>query len=140
MDMKKRMFWGIVSGFMLLAVAVLTFVTGCGTTGTGSGTTGTVSQAGTAGTVTTSGITAMTPKQKAIFFGSFYKAQYDSYKAKQDTAMTDAERQVMKVRWQVLTTMKPLLDTFNAYIDSGSVPPEDIMLKVMELYTQLSTP
>ena len=135
--MKKRMLFGIVSGFMLLAVAALILVTGCATT-TGSGTTATVSQTGTTGTVTTSGITSMTPKQKAVFFGSFYKAQYDSYKAKQDTTMTDAERQVMRVRWQALTAMRPLLDTFNAYIDSGAVPPEDIMLKVMELYTQLA--
>jgi len=111
---------------LFLILAASTFLTGCASTTS-------------TGTVTTDGISSMTPKQKAIFFGTFYKSQYDSYKSRQDTAMTGAELQVMKARWQILTALKPLLDSYNAYVESGTVPPADILAKILDLYAKLTT-
>jgi len=84
----------------------------------------------------------LTPIEKAkktgIWMMDTYSAQYDDYQAmvaKPD--LTDAQKQILKVKYEVLKEAEPLIKAFNASVDTGTLPSPELESRIMDLLTRL---
>ena len=84
-------------------------------------------------------ITELSHKQKAIILGDVWSAQYDQYIAMQDRAnLTEDQKAVMRIQRKALMEMKPLLNTYATYADTGAIPPADIEAHLFRLLDELT--
>lgn len=106
--------------------------------------------------------TTLTPAQKTIWAVNVYKAQYDLYleqvinpsvtadqKAmlKKEPSLiqgeylnpklSDAQRQVLRVKKEILNEMKPLVKMAIEFQKSGTLPPAEIQEKLTDLINRL---
>lgn len=74
-----------------------------------------------------------TPVEKAAFFLKLYNKQFDDLKYTiQNRELTVEQKTVLKERVRILTDMRPLIDTYAFYVDTGAIPPPDGSLEELE--------
>lgn len=81
--------------------------------------------------------TSMTPKEKALVMGQVFLAQKDAYIAKQNGPLTEADKKIMRVQYEIMEKMQPLLLTYMIYADTGTIPPDALANQLLPLYLQL---
>lgn len=84
-------------------------------------------------------IAEMTPKEKATFFMSVYSDQAENYKtlvASPD--LTDAQRDVMRTKKQIMTEVYPLIMLYSGYVDAGAVPDAAVETQIVDYLDRLA--
>lgn len=106
--------------------------------------------------------TPLTPKQRVIWAANVYNAQYDLYleqvlseeipyelrkSLKENpslisqemvrTDLTEDQKDVLRVKKQILTELHPLLLMAASYADQGMVPPEELESNIIRLVNKL---
>lgn len=69
----------------------------------------------------------MNPKERLAWALETYNSEYDKYQAVAPLALTDEERQIMRVKKAVLVELEPLLQTYIEYVELGRVPEAGII-------------
>lgn len=86
----------------------------------------------------------LTPLEKAqmtaTWINDTYTAQYDDYQAMASrTDLTDAQKEILRVKYDILTEVDPLRKAFNEAIDDNLVPSRDLENKIMEMLNRLQS-
>jgi hypothetical protein len=80
----------------------------------------------------------MTTKDKASFIMSTYSKQYDSYLALYNRGnLTDAEKEVLKSKYDLLGELYPYINLYVGYAEEGAIPPETTEEVLLELINRL---
>jgi len=106
--------------------------------------------------------TALTPTQQTLWATNVYLAQYDLYleqvinpmigaeekkilKAdptliagnKMNQDLSDKEREILRVKKEILVELKPIIEMLGEYRKTGTVPPAEVQKKLTDLINQL---
>jgi hypothetical protein len=80
-----------------------------------------------------------TPKEKAGWFLGTYNAEYDDYMLQAKSPnLTDAQKQVLRVKKEILTQVAPMLGAYAGYVEKGVIPPSELELQIMQLLNRLA--
>ena len=80
----------------------------------------------------------MTIKEQATVWMSIYNAQYDDYKATVKRGnLTENQKQILRVKKQVLTIAWDLLKTYAEYADTGQLPSRQFEAQLSNIIEQL---
>ena len=81
----------------------------------------------------------MSPKEKATFFMKVYNGQFDNYQAQSTNPdLTDEQKKMLKVKYDLLKTMWPLVNAYNMVVDAGSTPGPQTEQELLNLIDQLA--
>ena len=88
--------------------------------------------------------TPLTPLEKAkktaTWINDTYATQYDDYEATVKLPnLTEAQKQILRTKYQVLQEADPLIGMFNQAVDDGLVPSPELERQIMDLLTRLQT-
>lgn len=85
-------------------------------------------------------VAEMTPKQKAAWMMSSYSDQYDDYLAKVALPnLSNEEKQVLRAKKKVLTTIYPLIQAYDMAVASDRPPTEESTAEIMKLIADLAS-
>jgi hypothetical protein len=80
----------------------------------------------------------LTAAQRNLWSLDVYDAQYRAYEeAVKDPNLTEDQKEVLRVKKQVLIELKPLVLMAHEYHKTGQLPPEDVQRKLTELINKL---
>lgn len=68
----------------------------------------------------------MSPVELSTWAMSVYNAQYDTYNAQAALPLTEEQTKVLRVKKEALGRLWEPLKLYAAYVDTGSVPPEEL--------------
>lgn len=79
----------------------------------------------------------MTTKEKTVYIMSMYNKQYDEYLSLyQKGAHTEAEKELLRTKYDLLKEIHPYIAIYVNYSDTGEVPSEVIEKKLIDLINQ----
>ena len=85
-------------------------------------------------------IEEMTPKERATFFMGIYNAQARDYKAQVKRAnLTNEQKEVLRQKKKIMSQVWPMINTYNAYVDSGAVPTKAVEDQIITLINDLTS-
>ena len=77
-------------------------------------------------------------KQRGVLFADVWAAQYDAYiDSQEDLLLTSDERQIMRVKRDILVESKPWLVLYLSYAERGVVPPDELADNLTMAITKL---
>jgi hypothetical protein len=95
------------------------------------------------GCATVPGTTTPNPLSKEKQFiqsaKSFYISQYKDYEAMtvDPTTLSEAQKQILRQKREVLIQVKPMIDTYSALVDAGKTPTLEQEQAITQLLNQL---
>lgn len=79
-------------------------------------------------------VTDMTPKERATWMMEIYTAQYDDYeKMVKYPGLSAAQKEMLRQKYDALTKMWPLINTYNTYVDSDALPSPQLEQQIIDL-------
>lgn len=84
-------------------------------------------------------LSEMTPKEKATWMMGIYNAQARDYKAMVARPdLTNEQKEVLRKKKDVMTQVWPMINTYNAYVDSGAVVNKSTEDQIIKLINDLT--
>lgn len=82
----------------------------------------------------------MSPKEKSVWMLSVYNSQYEDYKIQAlRTDLTEAQKEVLREKKDILTRVYPMISIYTGYASSGIIPEKDLETAIVtNLETLLS--
>lgn len=81
----------------------------------------------------------MEPVDVAIWANRIYVLQYDSYLTESTApGLSDERIEYLRTKREILTELHPLLVSYNTYVDSGTVPEEQLTQLIIRLVYRLT--
>jgi len=88
---------------------------------------------------TTKPFNQWSPKEKATWFLGLYNAEFDDYQLQASSPnLTDAQKNILRTKKQILTQVYPMIGTYASLTNSGGVPSPELELQIMQLLNQLA--
>lgn len=82
----------------------------------------------------------MTAKEKSVYFMSIYNKQFDDTMSMATTPdLPDTAKQVVKVKKELLTKVKPLIGAYDLLVAGGGIPTAQQEADIIALINQLAT-
>lgn len=110
---------------LCLIIAVFVLLAGCGYFGQ----------------TTTPTTTSPLSKEKKFIQSakSFYVSQYKDYEAMtvDPSLLTEEQKQILRIKREVLIQLKPMIDTYAALVDSGQTPTLEQEQAIIQLLNKL---
>lgn len=81
----------------------------------------------------------MTPKEKATLMMGMFNSQARDYKAMVARPdLTEDQKVILRKKKQILDTVRPMIKTYNTYIEHGAVPSQEVEDRIMQHLNDLT--
>ena len=81
----------------------------------------------------------MNPKEKLAYMYQIYNSQWDDYMSMSKmTNLTDSQKEVMRKKKGILTTVEPLISTYDGMVQAGT-PTSEQEQKIYDLLNKLQS-